>query len=426
MDRGIVLRNKMVKPKQSIFSPLPSMGAALLLCLFSFNLTATADEVEHYLPFKYKTSRVVHQGNNQKPTHFNKWNIYAFDFSPMPIGTPVVAVASGIVTYVKEDSSQSTGRVQDNNEIAIRHSDNSVGVYLHLNHNGALVEKGWKVLAGDVIGFSGNTGASVAPHLHVGLHKKMRKTGESIPMKFADVKGGVPKKGQTVTSNNYPLRRIIGYIAEVEDLYRFCIAVDCREALADELNSVKDPKIPKDIMKRISIEKGRPDLEGIYRKARDDLMALYITDCETALESLKGAIRLRSMDQAVRLAVLGKRDFASTKYSIDFECYLKRLEREEKFKEYKQLLDNDLEFRKLFTKAVKMDLTSRLTLYDRPEVRWWNVRKLYMEALPLCRSEEGAGLIKERMKACLSGDRSEWMKAQDHWRYFSLRKSLFK
>ena len=50
------------------------------------------------------------------------------------------------------------------NHIIIDHGFGYTSVYAHLDR--ANVRKGQKVSRGDVIGFVGNTGMSVAPHLH--------------------------------------------------------------------------------------------------------------------------------------------------------------------------------------------------------------------------------------------------------------------
>ena len=52
------------------------------------------------------------------------------------------------------------------NYVKIRHDDGTIGNYVHLQHDGVLVEVGDKVRTGDVIGMSGNTGFTTGPHLH--------------------------------------------------------------------------------------------------------------------------------------------------------------------------------------------------------------------------------------------------------------------
>ena len=77
-----------------------------------------------------------------------------------PTGTPVYAVAEGIVTVSGFD--QFSG-----NKIAIRHRDKSESWYMHLSARG--VKVGSKVAARQCIGRVGSTGRSTGPHLHLGF-----------------------------------------------------------------------------------------------------------------------------------------------------------------------------------------------------------------------------------------------------------------
>jgi len=76
----------------------------------------------------------------------------------LPMGTPVLAAADGIVYSAGIDS---TGY---GNCVMLKHDWNAGTVYAHLqNWN---VVAGQSVKAGDVIGHSGNSGNSTGPHLH--------------------------------------------------------------------------------------------------------------------------------------------------------------------------------------------------------------------------------------------------------------------
>lgn len=77
-----------------------------------------------------------------------------------PKGTPVYAVAEGVVTVSGYDN-------LSGNKISIRHRDGSSSWYLHL-HTRA-VAKGAHVNTRQVIGRVGNTGRSTGPHLHFGF-----------------------------------------------------------------------------------------------------------------------------------------------------------------------------------------------------------------------------------------------------------------
>lgn len=81
-----------------------------------------------------------------------------------PTGTEVYATANGII----EDTDR-TGRGHGNT-IVINHENEYKTVYSHLDAFN--VRKGAKVIRGDLIGWVGNTGFSVAPHLHYEVHLK--------------------------------------------------------------------------------------------------------------------------------------------------------------------------------------------------------------------------------------------------------------
>ena len=83
------------------------------------------------------------------------------------IGTEVVASANGIIEYTGE------GR-EYGKHIIIDHKNGYKTVYAHLSEYA--VKKMQKVKRGDVIGFVGNTGKSLAPHLHYEISFK----GQSV------------------------------------------------------------------------------------------------------------------------------------------------------------------------------------------------------------------------------------------------------
>jgi murein DD-endopeptidase MepM/ murein hydrolase activator NlpD len=96
---------------------------------------------------------------------------YAYDFD-MPVGTPFMAVRSGVVIHV--EASHTDGQIAAtglDNYIVIRHADGTHALYGHLTRDGALVPRGADAVQGAVIGRSGNTGNTAnLPHLHVGVH----------------------------------------------------------------------------------------------------------------------------------------------------------------------------------------------------------------------------------------------------------------
>jgi murein DD-endopeptidase MepM/ murein hydrolase activator NlpD len=78
-----------------------------------------------------------------------------------PVGTPIVAMSSGTVTFVGQDGGYG-------NKIEIEYWDGSVSWYAHLNDFNVTV--GQQVSPGDLVGHTGNTGSSTGPHLHLEIH----------------------------------------------------------------------------------------------------------------------------------------------------------------------------------------------------------------------------------------------------------------
>lgn len=89
---------------------------------------------------------------------FNDGNHFGIDFD-MPVGTEIRAITDGTVESATWDA-QGGG-----NTITIVESEgNYYQFYMHLSQ--FAVSEGDTITAGDVIGLSGNTGNSTAPHLH--------------------------------------------------------------------------------------------------------------------------------------------------------------------------------------------------------------------------------------------------------------------
>ena len=78
-----------------------------------------------------------------------------------PIGTPLVAMSSGTVTFVGQDGGYG-------NKVEIEYWDGTVSWYAHMSNFNVTV--GQQVSPGDLVGSTGNTGSSTGPHLHLEIH----------------------------------------------------------------------------------------------------------------------------------------------------------------------------------------------------------------------------------------------------------------
>ncbi len=144
------------------------------------------DNHVYLLPFAHGEKYRVTQGYYGAFTHHGE-NTYAIDFD-MAEGTPIHAAREGVVVEVKQDSTRGGPSIRyatDANYVLVMHSDGSFGNYVHLRPNGAAVQVGDEVRAGDLVGYSGDTGQSSGPHLHFDVRIPQRNGRmQSIPTRF--------------------------------------------------------------------------------------------------------------------------------------------------------------------------------------------------------------------------------------------------
>ena len=135
------------------------------------------------LPWAHGQKHTVTQGYFGRVTH---QGIYALDFD-LDEGTPVLASRDGVVIAVKDDSSAGGMGAQfagDGNYVRVMHDDATWAVYAHLRHQGADVQVGQRVLAGQRLGFSGHTGLASGPHLHLAVYRASFDGPKTIPTVF--------------------------------------------------------------------------------------------------------------------------------------------------------------------------------------------------------------------------------------------------
>ncbi|MGZ4998765.1 MAG: peptidoglycan DD-metalloendopeptidase family protein [Methylomonas sp.] len=142
-----------------------------------------------YLPPIAPGSRFqITQAFNGEFSHNDAQNRYAVDIM-MPVDTPVQAARGGVVLEVESDyfgSGTEQAYAAKANSIRILHDDGSMAVYAHLALEKAQVHPGLRVEAGQLIGYSGNTGLTTGPHLHFAVQVNQGMELVSVPFQFAD------------------------------------------------------------------------------------------------------------------------------------------------------------------------------------------------------------------------------------------------
>ena len=157
------------------------------------------DEQLYLLPYENGKSYRVLQGYGSRFSHVGLEQ-YAVDFN-MSVGTPVHAARDGVVTRIEESSDKGCwddGCGTFANYIVILHDDGTTGEYYHLQQNGALIDVGDHIVAGQKIALSGNTGHTTMPHLHFAVYRAAEwGNTQSIPVRFLSSAGVVerPRRG---------------------------------------------------------------------------------------------------------------------------------------------------------------------------------------------------------------------------------------
>ncbi|MFP7297800.1 peptidoglycan DD-metalloendopeptidase family protein [Neobacillus niacini] len=161
------------------------------------------------------------------------------------LNTPVIAVEDGVVG--KSYYSKTYGNV-----IFIKHPNNYVTVYAHLNKR--LVSTGQKIKQGDRIGMMGRTGESTGVHLHFESHqvewtfdKKNAIDPETLlghTEVGVAVKGGRASNQSSLTASTYVKGEKAHYIVQAGDtLTSIALKSNLSVAQLKEVNQLKSDLI---------------------------------------------------------------------------------------------------------------------------------------------------------------------------------------
>ena len=132
------------------------------------NKASLIEAIPTIQPIKNKDLTRVASGYGYRIDPFTKIRRfhYGMDFTAKR-GTPIYATGNGIV---KRADNRSSGYGK---HIRIDHGFGYVSLYAHLSKY--KVRRGQKVKRGDIIGYVGNSGRSVGPHLHYEIFKDNKK-----------------------------------------------------------------------------------------------------------------------------------------------------------------------------------------------------------------------------------------------------------
>ncbi|MGZ4980139.1 MAG: M23 family metallopeptidase [Methylobacter sp.] len=154
-------------------------------------LASYSSTVSYLPPVAPGQSFQISQAFGGNFSHTDEQNKYAVDIV-MPVGTPVYAARSGIVLEAEDDyykGGTNKAYSSEANNIRILHDDGSMAIYAHLELEKAQVYPGLAVMAGQLIGYSGNTGFTSGPHLHFAVQINKGMELVSVPFTFINQAG---------------------------------------------------------------------------------------------------------------------------------------------------------------------------------------------------------------------------------------------
>lgn len=106
------------------------------------------------------------------------------------------------VVFIFGDGTRVSG---EENFVFIQHSDGTVVHYVHIMKGGSLVSVGQRVLQGEIIALSGDSGGSAGPHLHTTqfIGRTSFDRQYSIPMNYRNAEGVSDQNQGLVEDVNY-------------------------------------------------------------------------------------------------------------------------------------------------------------------------------------------------------------------------------
>lgn len=129
------------------------------------------------------------QSSGGSLTHFaHPSTFHAVDFR-CPVGTPVLAVFSGVIVEVRKESTATGVHVSnlfDFNSIMLKkNGEEDVYVeYVHIHHEGVAVAVGDEVEQGQVLCLSGEVGFCPEPHLHLQVQRSQAVDAPSVQISY--------------------------------------------------------------------------------------------------------------------------------------------------------------------------------------------------------------------------------------------------
>ena len=360
-------------------------------------------EVLYYLPFEYGTEVGVWWTSDEGEDETSR---YGVEFGPFPARTPVVAIASGKVIFVKENADGPTGKEAVANKVAIQLANGSVTTYNHLRKDGAIVEVGDTVLAGDRIAFAASLGKPTECLVRVELHES-EMHGKSVVMHFAEghSEDRVLDAGQLVKSRNRLRVGALADLVELEEEYALCAGLGAQGAVVEEMRKFADSANADRMTIALKKCNGRDDLPELFAAARKRLLSRWNSDATAALARLDAALAASKRDEALLLGRCAVFDFGGGEQEKALKERLAPLRTKDAMSATDAKFSAETEFRKALGAAATAERAARREARADRRADWKGVEKLYRAALAKGAGRGDLTLLQARIDAVVAGRR---------------------
>jgi len=158
----------------------------------------------YVLPYPPGVTYTMFQGNCSPPPGGHQ-TTFAYDFDHA-MGDPITAARDGRVTNTTNNLPDDGNPANaGGNSVWVLHADGTVAAYFHMSQGSVMVTAGQDVVAGDMLGLAGNSGASSGPHLHFQVFETNSSfnNDDAVPITFNNVTGRMGSNGELLEGEAY-------------------------------------------------------------------------------------------------------------------------------------------------------------------------------------------------------------------------------
>jgi len=158
----------------------------------------------YVLPYPPGVTYTMFQGNCSPPPGGHQ-TTFAYDFDHA-MGDPITAARAGRVTLTANDFPDDGNAANaGGNSVWVLHDDGTIAAYFHMCQGCVMVAVNQDVMAGEILGLAGNSGASAGPHLHFQVFEDNTSfnNGDAVPITFQNATGTMAPTGELLEGQAY-------------------------------------------------------------------------------------------------------------------------------------------------------------------------------------------------------------------------------